>query len=246
MNLTNPTVPARARIRGPRDTSATYPAHGADTPTPGGLSDRVLFAAAPAFFLGGWLLMRPIDGQSEPGAWWTAAHVVWLAGFVLFTVLSLRFRRIAGARTTGQRIAVTASVSIVLLSSLANVVQLSIDLVGGFTAADSAELKDVFAGVKEIPGAEAIIYGIGAQVVFIGLIAFAVLAAVIRSGTPGPAVLVSAGTVVMAVGMGFGRDHWTVPLGMVCLLAGLTLLGRELAGGAGALTPRTDLRAPGA
>ncbi|MEV8418396.1 hypothetical protein AB0P45_33120 [Streptomyces niveus] len=63
---------------------------------------------------------------------------------------------------------------------------------------------------------------------FVGLIVFAVLAAVVRRATPGSAALVTAGTVVMAVGMGFGRNHWTVPLGMVCLLAGLALLGREV------------------
>ncbi|MFD3514792.1 hypothetical protein [Streptomyces sp. NPDC058657] len=186
--------------------------------------------AAPALFLGGWLLMRPIEGRSEPGAWWTAAHAVWLAGFVLFAVLSLRLRRIAGARSTGQRITVNASVAVVLLSSLANIVQLSIDLVGGFTAADSAELKDVFADVKRIPGAETVIYGYGAQAVFLGLVVLAILTAVIRRRASGPAALVTAGTVMMAVGMGFGRDHWTVPLGMVCLLTGLTLLERELAG----------------
>ncbi|MFD9871384.1 hypothetical protein ACFXI8_29290 [Streptomyces niveus] len=219
MNLTSSTRPARTGI------DIGVPA---SRPAPRGLSTRALFAAAPAFFLGGWLLMRPIDGQSEPGGWWTAAHAVWLAGFVLFAVMGLRFRRIAGARTTGQRVAVTASVVIVLFSSLANVVQLSIDLVGGFTSANSAELKDAFAGVKDIPGAEAVIYGIGAQVVFVGLIVFAVLAAVVRRGTPGSAALVTAGTMVMAVGMGLGRNHWTVPVGMVCLLAGLALLGREL------------------
>lgn len=177
-----------------------------------------------------WLLMRPIDGRSEPGGWWTAAHAVWLAGFVLFAVMGPRFRRIVDARTTGRRIAVNAGVGIVLFSSLANVVQLSVDLVGGFTSADSAELKDAFAGVKDIPGAEAVIYGVGAQIVFVGLFVCAVLAAVERRGTPASAALVTAGTVVMAVGMGFGRNHWTVPLGMVCLLAGLASLGRELDG----------------
>lgn len=191
-------------------------------------STGTLFAAAPALFLGGWLLMRPIDGRSEPGGWWTAAHAVWLVGFLLFALMGLRFRESVGARTTGQRITLTVSVGTVLLSALANIVQLSIDLVGGFTSANSAELKDAFAGVKDIPGAEAVVYGVGAQVIFVGLVVLAVLAAVVRRGTPASAALVTAGTVVMAVGMGFGRNHWSVPAGMVCLLAGLALLGREL------------------
>lgn len=235
MNLTSTTSPVRTRI----DTGVAAPA-----PAPRLLSDRAVFAAAPALFLGGWLLMRPIDGQSEPGGWWTAAHAVWLAGFVLFAVMGLRFRRIAGARTTGQRIAVNTSVAIVLFSSLANIVQMVIDLVGGFTSADSAELKNAFADVKDIPGAEAVIYGIGAQIVFVGLIVFAVLAAVVRRGTPGSAALVTAGTLVMAVGMGFGRNHWTVPLGMVCLLAGLALLGREISREVGRPVARRTDRGP--
>lgn len=236
MNLTSSTSPGRTRI----DTRVAAP-----EAAPRLLSDRVLFAAAPALFLGGWLLMRPIDGQSEPGGWWTAAHTVWLAGFVLFTVMGLRFRRIAGAWTTGQRIAVTTSVAIVLVSSVANIVQMVIDLAGGFTSADSAELKNAFADVKDIPGAEAVIYGVGAQILFVGLIVFAVLAAVVRRATPGSAALVTAGTLVMAVGMGFGRNHWTVPLGMVCLLAGLALLGRE-AGRPAAPARRTDRGPSGA
>lgn len=182
MNLTSSTGPARTRI----DTGDLA----ADS-APGPLSDRVLFTAAPALFLGGWLLMRPIDGQSEPGGWWTAAHAVWLAGFVLFAAMGPRFGRIVGARTTGQRIALTASTVIVVVSSLANIVQLVIDLVGGFTSADSAELKNAFSEVKDIPGAEALIYGVGAQLVFVGLIVFAVLAAVVRRATPGSAALVT-------------------------------------------------------
>ncbi|MET9551868.1 hypothetical protein [Streptomyces sp. NPDC006645] len=236
MNLTSSTSPARTRV----DTAAP-----ASEAASGGPSDRVLFAAAPALFLGGWLLMRPIDGQSEPGGWWTAAHAVWLAGFVLFALMGLRFRRIAGARTTGRRIAVTTSVAIVLFSSLANIVQMVVDLAGGFTSADSAELKNAFSEVKDIPGAEAVVYGVGAQILFVGLIVFAVLAAVVRRGTPGSAALVTAGTLVMAVGMGFGRNHWTVPLGMVCLLAGLALLGHEI-GRPAAPARRTDRGPSGA
>ncbi|MET4921929.1 hypothetical protein P3L51_06115 [Streptomyces sp. PSRA5] len=78
-----------------------------------------------------------------------------------------------------------------------------------------------------------------ARIVFGGLIVFAVPAAVVRRGTPGSAALVTAGTVVMALGVGFGRNHCAVPLGMVRPLTGLSPLGRELDGPA-ALTRRTD------
>ncbi|WP_255950276.1 hypothetical protein [Streptomyces odontomachi] len=195
-----------------------------------------MFAAAPACFLAGWLLMRPIGGQAEPGGWWTAAHAVWLAGFVMFAAMGLRFGGLitaddAGAATgptAGRRAVLRASVLLVLLSSLANVVQLALDLVGGFRAADRAELQDMFGGVKDIPGAEQLIYGVGAQLVFVGLVAFAILAAVARRAEAWTAALVTGGTVVLAVAMGFGRNHWLVPVGMTVLLAGLAVLGGQL------------------
>ncbi|MFD5080012.1 hypothetical protein [Streptomyces sp. NPDC058371] len=213
---------------------------------------RLLFAAAPACFLAGWLLMRPIDGQAEPGGWWTAAHAVWLAGFLMFAAMSLRFGRLittgdagpAAGLTAGRRAALGVSVVTVLLSSLVNVVQLVLDLVGGFRAADRAELQDMFAGVKDIPGAEQLIYGVGAQLVFVGLVVFAVLAAVARRAGAWAAGLVTGGTVVLAVAMGFGRNHWLVPVGMTVLLAGLVVLGEQLAGRPGG--PGDSRRAPAA
>ncbi|MGQ4390147.1 hypothetical protein [Streptomyces sp. SAS_270] len=215
------------------------------------LTVRPMFAAAPACFLAGWLLMRPIGGQAEPGGWWTAAHAVWLAGFLMFAAMSLYFGRLVtggsaatAGLTAGRRVALRASVVVVLLSSLANVVQLLLDLVGGFRAANRAELQDMFAGVKDIPGAQALIYGIGAQLVFVGLVGFAVLAAVAQRAGAWTAALVTAATVVLAVAMGFGRNHWLVPVGMTLLLAGLAVLGGQLAGRSGG--PRESRRAPAA
>ncbi|MEW1693534.1 hypothetical protein ACIQOF_35900 [Streptomyces sp. NPDC091265] len=199
---------------------------------------RLMFAAAPACLLVGWLLMRPIDGQAEPGGWWTAAHAVWLAGFLMFAAMSSCFGRLiteqnAGAATgltAGHRAALWASVVLTLLSALANVVQVGLDLVGGFRAADRAELQNVFAEVKGIPGAEQLIYGVGAQLVFVGLVGFAVLASAVRRAGALPAALVTGGTAVLAVAIVFGRNHWLVPVGMTVLLGGLTVLGGQLAG----------------
>jgi hypothetical protein len=191
----------------------------------------VLFpsVAAPACFLGGWLLMRPIGGQAEPGAWWTAAHAVWLLGFALFAVVGLRFRSYVPARTTGQRIAVTVTSVIVVASAVANIVQLTLDLVGGFLAANREELQHMFAGFQHVPGVQPAIYGAGAQVIFLGLVGFSILAAIIRRSGAWTPTLVAAGTVVMAVGLAFGRNHWLVPVGMTLLLVGLAVMGRQLA-----------------
>jgi hypothetical protein len=171
--------------------------------------------------------MRPIGGQAEPGGWWTAAHGVWLVGFVLFVGMALQFRKVAGPRTTAQKITIGACAAVVGLSAVANIVQVSLDLVGGFRATDRAELQGAFAGFQEVPGVKPAIYGVGAQLIFLGLLVFAVTVALIRRASVWSAAVVVVGTVVMSVGIfGFGRNNWLVAVGMVLLLAGFAMLGR--------------------
>lgn len=185
------------------------------------------FVGAPACFLGGWLLLRPIGGQAEPGGWWTAAHAVWLIGFVLFIAMALQFRKVAAPRTTGQKITVAACAAIVGLSAVANIIQMCLDLVGGFRATDREQLQNMFSGLQELPGVKPAIYGVGAQLIFLGLLVFAVAVALIRRTSAWSAAVVVAGTVVMSVGIfGFGRNNWLVAVGMVLLLAGFAALGR--------------------
>ncbi|GAA1690450.1 hypothetical protein [Fodinicola feengrottensis] len=191
------------------------------------LSTVLPFVGAPACFLAGWVLLRPIGGQAEPGGWWTASHAMWLVGFLLFLVMALQFRWAAAARTTGQRIAVTACVVVVGLSAIANAVQVTLDLVGGFQAGNRADLQHAFAAFQRIPGVSAVFYGVGAQVIFLGLLVFAVMVSTIRRAGWWSTALVVVGTLVMSVGtLGFGRNNWLVPVGMVGLLLGFAGLTR--------------------
>ncbi|MFG1704379.1 hypothetical protein ACFLIM_14400 [Nonomuraea sp. M3C6] len=195
------------------------------------------FTAGPAALLCGWLLMRPIDGDLVPGPWWTAAHAVWLAGYLMFAVMTLALRGLARPMTGGRRVAVEVSVAVALFSVAANVAQLAIDLYAGFTAADGEAMRAVFAQVKAYPGVEPVIYSVGPQLFFAALPALAVVLAVSRRVTTVSAVVTAAGVVVLAVGMfQAGRDSALVAVGMALMWLGTLLLGRgpsPAAGGQG-------------
>lgn len=111
---------------------------------------RVSFTAGPAAFLGGWLLMLPLDGDLVPGPWWTAAHAVWLTGFLFFGVITLALRRMAAPVTGGQRVLVEIASGVALVSVAANVAQLAIDLAVGFASVDGAAMRALFDQVRAI------------------------------------------------------------------------------------------------
>ncbi|MFD1535620.1 hypothetical protein [Nonomuraea guangzhouensis] len=188
---------------------------------------RASFTAGPAAFLGGWLLMRPIGGDLVPGPWWTAAHAVWLLGFLLFGVMVLELRRMAAPATGRQKAAVGAATGVALFSVLANVAQLVIDLVAGFTSADGAAMRVFFDQVRGYPGVDLVVYSVGAQLFFVALLVLAGIMAVLRRATSLSAVVLAAGVVVMAVAVfGVGRDSALVAVGMAVLWLGALLLGR--------------------
>jgi hypothetical protein len=188
---------------------------------------QVSFTAGPAAFLGGWLLMRPIGGDLVPGGWWTAAHAVWLLGFLMFGVMVLQLRHMAAPVTGGRRTAVGVAVGVALLSVAANVAQLVIDLYAGFTSADGAGMRAVLDHVQSYPGVELVVYSVGAQLFFVALLFLAGIMAVLRRVTSVSAGVVAAGIVVLAVAMfGSGRDSVLVADGMAVLWLGAVLLGR--------------------
>ncbi|GAA3534464.1 hypothetical protein GCM10022419_012380 [Nonomuraea rosea] len=188
---------------------------------------QVSFTAGPAALLGGWLLMRPIGGDLVPGPWWTAAHAVWLAGFLAFGVMTLALRGMAGPVTGGRRVAVTAAVAAALFSVAANVVQLVIDLYAGLTAVDGEAMRAVFEQVKGYPGVELIVYTAGAQLFYVALLALAVILAALGRVTVVSAVVTATGVVVLAVGMvQTGRISALVAVGMALMWLGTLLLGR--------------------
>ncbi|MGW0810158.1 hypothetical protein [Nonomuraea sp. NPDC002799] len=188
---------------------------------------QIACTAGPAALLGGWFLMSPIDGDLVPGPWWTAAHAVWLAGFLMFGVVTVALRAMAGPVTGGRRVVVEAAAGVALLSVAANVVQLVIDLYAGFTAVDGAAMRAIFDQVKSDPVVELIVYSVGAQLFYLALVALAVILAALRQVTVVSAVITTAGVVLLAVGMfQAGRDSALAGVGMALLWLGTLLLGR--------------------
>ncbi|MEV4172886.1 hypothetical protein [Nonomuraea sp. NPDC049709] len=203
---------------------------------------QISFTAGPAALLGGWFLMRPIDGDLVPGPWWTAAHAVWLAAFLMFGLMTLAMRGLAGPLRGGSRVAVEAVTGVALLGVAANVVQLAIDLYAGFAVADGEAMRALMEQVKGYPGVELIIYGPGAQVFFAALLVLAVILAVLRRVTPVSAVVTAGGVVLLAVAtFQEGRGSALVAVGMAVMWLGTLLLGRGPSGGLGsAATPVGD------
>ncbi|WP_232665374.1 hypothetical protein [Pseudonocardia sp. TRM90224] len=179
---------------------------------------RVSFLVAPAGFLGGWLLMRPIGGGLEPGFWWTSAHVVWLVGFVAFIPVGLALRTLARPSV----IADLAGVAVVL-SAVANIVQMGVDLVVGFQAGSRDELRAGLAGFRSLPAVEPLVYSVGAQLIFVALLVLAVLLAWRRTVPMPPPVALAAGIVLLGVAMIAGRNTGVMP-------AAMTVMGLGLAG----------------
>ncbi|MFC7106265.1 hypothetical protein ACFQQB_41125 [Nonomuraea rubra] len=150
---------------------------------------QISFTAGPAALLAGWFLMRPIHGGLEPGPWWTAAHLAWLAAFAMFGLMTLAMRGLAMRDpsrpvTGGRRVAVESVTVLALFGVAANLAQLAIDLYTGFAAADGEALRGLLDDVKGYPGVEPVVYGPGAQLFYAAVLAHAVVLAVLRRVTP--------------------------------------------------------------
>ncbi|MER6946123.1 hypothetical protein ABT294_19030 [Nonomuraea sp. NPDC000554] len=188
---------------------------------------RASFTVAPAAFLGGWVLMRPIGGGLVPGPWWTAAHAVWVVAFLFFGVMLLELRRRAAPDTRGRRVAVEVAVGVGLLSVAVNLVQVAVDLAAGFGAADGEAMRALFERFQGYPGVEVVVYGVGAQLFVGALLVLAVVMAWMRRVTASSAAVVTIGVVVLAVAMlAVGRNSPLVAAGISFLWLGTLLLGR--------------------
>ncbi|MGW3345637.1 hypothetical protein ACWDA3_20190 [Nonomuraea rubra] len=213
---------------------------------------QISFTAGPAALLAGWFLMRPIHGGLEPGPWWTAAHLAWLAAFAMFGLMTLAMRGLAMRDpsrpvTGGRRVAVESVTVLALFGVAANLAQLVIDLYTGFAAADGEALRGLLDDVKGYPGVEPVVYGPGAQLFYAAVLAHAVVLAVLRRVTPVSAAVTAGGVVLLAVAtFEAGRNSALVALGMAVLWLGTLLLGRGRPGGAGTATPAPGSQGQGA
>ncbi|MBB5892448.1 hypothetical protein BJ998_003644 [Kutzneria kofuensis] len=125
----------------------------------------IAFVAAPAL-LGGYGVVRLLSGHG-PGIGWTAGHLLFLAGLMLFVPVML---------TLGDRPGPAPVVAAVgLLGVTASVAQVVIDIVAGVVASDRAGMNALFEQVQSVPGLLPGVYVIGPALFYLCLITLAVL-----------------------------------------------------------------------
>ncbi|MEU3215538.1 hypothetical protein [Streptomyces sp. NPDC006971] len=157
--------------------------------------------------------------------WWSAAHLLFLAGVLAFVPVFPGLWRAAGVRG-GRGTAVGATALIGLAGAAAVAVQAGIDLVVGFLAADEDAMSELFERVQEVPGVVPLVYTVVPVLFWLGLLALVTLLAAFRRdlmpGWTPPLVLVA--TVLMAVSLDL------LPVGGLCLGLALLPVRRALSG----------------
>ncbi|GGV84813.1 hypothetical protein GCM10015535_30590 [Streptomyces gelaticus] len=164
-------------------------------------------------------------GDYGPGVWWTAAHLLFLAGVFAFVPVFLGLRGLAGERG-GRRVAVEVAAWTGLLGAAAVAVQAVIDLAAAFVAADKQAMSEIFERVQDVPGVMPLVYTVVPMLFWLGLLALVTLLAFFRrDAVPAWApVLVLAGTALMAVSLDL------LPVGALCIGAALLPVRRGLSG----------------
>ncbi|MEV5324622.1 hypothetical protein ACFMQL_25355 [Nonomuraea fastidiosa] len=200
---------------------------------------QISFTAGPAALLAGWFLLRPIHGEAEPGPWWTAGHLAWLAGFAMFGLMIFAMRGLAGPVRGGRRAAVEAATVVALLGVAANLAQLAIALHAGFTASDGEQMRALLSQARAYPGIELVVYTPGAQLFFFAVLAMAAVLALLRRVTTVSAGVTAAGVVLLGVAtLQEGAGTALAAVGMAVMWLGTLLLGRGPSGdGLPATTP---------
>lgn len=141
-----------------------------------GMTRAATFAlVAGPLALSGYGVARTIgrlDDVYGPGFDWQLAHVLGLAGFLLFVPLVLGLRALVPAGAV-RDVAVGAT----LLGLAASVVQFGADIVLAFMAADKEELRSLQQDFAALPGVRPAIYDVGPLFFFAGIVVVAALAA---------------------------------------------------------------------
>jgi hypothetical protein len=123
---------------------------------------------APVAQIGGWTLMR-LGGNAGVEPQSTVAHSVWLVGFVLLAIACVELYRRVRSPGVGQVLA-RASLAVALISIAASILEMLVDLYVGAVTDGRAQEKALFQQIREIPGAEQVLYGFGTQLVYLGLL----------------------------------------------------------------------------
>ena len=133
---------------------------------------------APVAQIVGWTLMR-LGGNEGAEPQTTVAHSVWLVGFVLLAIACVELYRRVRSPGAGQVLA-RASLAVALISIAASIVEMLVDLYVGAVTDGRAQEKALFQQIREIPGAEQVLYGFGTQLVYLGLLVLVLQLFVLR------------------------------------------------------------------
>ncbi|MFE5092950.1 hypothetical protein ACFRCI_21960 [Streptomyces sp. NPDC056638] len=184
-----------------------------------GATAGTVFLAGPALMAGYGvvrLLGRAVSDYG-PGVWWMLAHLLFLAGVLVFVPVFLGLRKTAVVRG-GRRVAVDVAAWAGLVGAAAVAVQALIDLVVGFVAADEQAMSELFERVQDVPGVMPLVYTVVPLLFWFGLLALVTLLVffrrdLVRAWAP---VAVLAGVVLTAMNLDL------LPIGALCI--GLALL----------------------
>ncbi|MEV0456631.1 hypothetical protein [Catellatospora methionotrophica] len=112
------------------------------------------------------------DGVYGPGWDWQAAHLLALAGVFLFVPGVLHLGRLLprGPWRTG-------TVAVTMFGLAASAVQFSADIWFALRADDKAGMQALSGDFGDIPGVDLVVYQVGPQLFFVGLLTLTILAA---------------------------------------------------------------------
>lgn len=184
------------------------------TPTQRDMIAATAFIAAPIFMLT-YGVIRLLGGHPGPGPGWTIGHLAFLIALFLFGLVLLGLRRLAQSRRRGLQVAADLATAAGFLGLVAMIIQISVDLFVGMASADHAEMSRMFDNFQSWPGVTPAIYTIVPQLLFVGLIALGVLAALTRRMHPLGVILMIAGTALAAVNLDL------LPAAALCYLLAL-------------------------
>ncbi|RJO70719.1 hypothetical protein D5S18_26305 [Nocardia panacis] len=115
-------------------------------------------------------LVGKASGHYGPGIAWQAAHLAGLAALALFVPVVLGLGR--GLPRGPVR---TGVLSVPLMGSAAAIIQFGIDIVFAVLAPDATRMTTLYRDFSAIPGVSAVVYTVGPQLFYAGLVLLVVL-----------------------------------------------------------------------
>ncbi|GAB2580411.1 hypothetical protein GCM10027168_11580 [Streptomyces capparidis] len=156
-----------------------------------GMRSSIAFFAAPLLIVtyGGIRALDNVDGQRGPGPAWTTGHLAFLIALLLFVPVLWEIRRLAGPGAFA-----ASTVTVAYAGVVCSLIQVSVDLFIGMSAADHDDMRRKFTDIHDLPGMDIAVYEVGPALFFLGLLVLVCRLAVARAV---PAW--RAGAVVLAV-----------------------------------------------